>query len=91
MELLDGIQNPTAKDFEAYGYPGVAADYRRTVAILRGLDFDLDHGGHPHQVRDEMRADGNPFVTREEWLKLLDGRAGRMENFLSRFPQYAQR
>jgi len=79
------------KDFEEYGYPGVCADYRRTVAILRGLEFDLYLGGHPHQVRDEMRADGNPFVTRGEWLKLLDGRAGRMENFLARFPQYAGR
>jgi metallo-beta-lactamase class B len=79
------------EDFEAYGYPGVCADYRRTVGLLRGLEFDLYLGGHPHQVRDEMRADGNPFVTRQEWLKLLDGRLARMERFLARFPECAKR
>jgi len=75
-------------DFEEYGYPGVSADYRRTIAKLRGMEFDLYLGGHPHQVRGEMRGDGDPFVTRQQWLGALAARAGRMERFLARFPQY---
>jgi metallo-beta-lactamase class B len=74
--------------FELYGYPGVCEQYRGTIARLRELDLDLFLGGHPHQVVGEMRADGNPFVSRDEWLGHLDLRSERMERFLKRFPQY---
>jgi hypothetical protein len=70
------------------GYPGVCADYRRTVPILKTLEFDLYAGGHPHMVFNEMRADGNPFVTREEWLKMVEGRHAHMERFVAEHPRY---
>ncbi|MHC4915370.1 MAG: MBL fold metallo-hydrolase [Planctomycetota bacterium] len=74
--------------FEQYGYPGVCDQYRKTISRLRRVEFDLFLGGHPHQVVVEMRPDGNPFVSREEWLGHLELRSGRMERFLKRFPQY---
>jgi metallo-beta-lactamase class B len=74
--------------FEQYGYPGVCEQYRETIGRLRELEFDLFLGGHPHQVVSEMRADGNPFVSREEWLAHLELRSERMERFLKRFGQY---
>ncbi|HYF49561.1 MAG TPA: MBL fold metallo-hydrolase [Planctomycetota bacterium] len=70
------------------GYPGVCADYRRTVEILRELEFDLYLGGHAHQVLNEARADGNPFITRDEWLKLVNGRHQAMEDFVREHPRY---
>jgi metallo-beta-lactamase class B len=73
---------------ERIGYPGVCADYRRTVEILRGLEFDLYLGGHGHQVFKEAREDGNPFISREEYLKLVNGRAGEMERFVAKHPKY---
>jgi metallo-beta-lactamase class B len=102
MTTVDGPQGPCRVLFagdstgfksnpdtlDEFGYPGVCADYRRTVGILRGLEFDLYLGGHPHQVREEMRGDGSPFVTRQEWLTMIEARAGRMERFVARFPKY---
>jgi metallo-beta-lactamase class B len=76
------------KLLDLYGYPGVCADYRRSVNILKRLEFDLYAGGHPHQVWMEMRSDGFPFVTREEWLKLVETRHGQMENFVKEHPRY---
>jgi metallo-beta-lactamase class B len=76
------------KELDRLGYPGVCADFRRTVGILRALDFDLYLGGHPHQVFDEARADGNPFISREEWLKLVNGRSEQMETFVKEHPRY---
>ena len=82
-----GFKNDV-KTLERLGYPGVCADFRRTVEIMRGLEFDLYCGGHPHQVFREMRADGNPFVSREEWLQLVRDRAGKMEDFVREHPKY---
>jgi glyoxylase-like metal-dependent hydrolase (beta-lactamase superfamily II) len=76
------------KDFEYYAYKGVCRDFRNTVEILRSLEFDLYLGGHPHQVKREMRDDGSPFVTKDEWLKLVNGRHEQMQEFLKRFPKY---
>ncbi|MCL2648726.1 MAG: MBL fold metallo-hydrolase [Phycisphaerales bacterium] len=75
-------------DLERLGYPGVCADYRATVEKFRKMEFDLYLGGHPHQVFNEARADGNPFITREEWLKLVNGRAQEYENFVKKNPKY---
>jgi len=75
-------------ELELLGYPGVCADYRETVEKLRKMAFDLYLGGHPHQVFNEARADGNPFITREEWLKLVNGRAKEYENFVKEHPKY---
>jgi metallo-beta-lactamase class B len=75
---------------ERLGYPGVCADYRRTVETLRGLEFDLYLGGHPHQVFREARADGNPFISRAEYLKLVNGRRQEMERFVEKYPKYLE-
>ncbi|MBI3492390.1 MAG: MBL fold metallo-hydrolase [Acidobacteria bacterium] len=76
------------KTLDRLGYPGVCADFRRTVGILRALEFDLYLGGHPHQVFDEARADGHPFISRDEWLKLVNGRSEQMETFVKQHPRY---
>jgi len=73
---------------ERLGYPGVCADYRATVEKFRKMEFDLYLGGHPHQVFNEARADGNPFITRDEWLKLVNGRAKEYESFVKKHPKY---
>jgi len=83
-----GFKHESRKSFEHLGYPGVCADYRRTVEILKGLEFDLLLPGHPHQVFKEMRADGSPFVTPDQWLQAVEKRHGLMERFVSRYPQY---
>ncbi len=75
---------------EHLGYPGVCADYTRTIAWFRKTEFDLFCGGHPHQIFREMRPDGNPFVTRDDWLKLLDSRHGQMEKFVEEHPKYLE-
>jgi metallo-beta-lactamase class B len=73
---------------ERIGYPGVCADYRKTVETLRGLAFDLYLGGHPHQVFNEAREDGNPFISRDEYLKLVNSRHQQMERFVEQHPKY---
>jgi len=102
LATVDGPQGPcralfagdstgfkdSVKELELLGYPGVCADYRRTVEVFRSLEIDLYLGGHPHQVFREMRTDGNPFVTREEYLKLVNGRHAQMERFVAEHPKY---
>jgi hypothetical protein len=70
--------------FEQYGYPGAADHYRKSIDILKSLEFDLYLGGHPHQVEAEMNNHGNPFISRKDWMGLLDARHARMEEFMSR-------
>ncbi|MCL2648513.1 MAG: MBL fold metallo-hydrolase [Phycisphaerales bacterium] len=82
-----GFKNGVA-ELERLGYPGVCADFRTTVEKFRKMAFDLYLGGHPHQVFNEARADGNPFITREEWLKLVNGRAKEYEEFVKKYPKY---
>jgi len=77
------------EDFERMKYPGVCADYDRTVKVLKAIQFDLYLGGHPHQVFNEMREDGFPFVTREEWFKMVDNRYQQKVDFLKQHPEYA--
>jgi metallo-beta-lactamase class B len=77
-----------AESIDRLGYPGVCADYRKTVEILKALEFDLFCGGHPHMVFREMREDGSPFITREEWHKHVDGRHQKMEEFVEEYPEY---
>ena len=77
-----------AESIDRLGYPGVCHDYRRTVEILKGLEFDLFAGGHPHMVFKEIRKDGYPFLTREEWLKHVDQRHQKMEDFVKEHPEY---
>jgi len=76
------------KEIERLGYPGVCQDYRRAVEVLESIEFDLFCGGHPHQVFREMRPDGNPFVTREEYLGMLGERHRKMEEFVAEHPKY---
>ena len=82
-----GFKN-SVEVLDRLGYPGVCADYRNTVKKLQALDFDLYCGGHPHQVFEEMRPDGNPFVTREEWQKMVGARHQQMEDFVKEYPKY---
>ncbi|MFC1582469.1 MBL fold metallo-hydrolase [Planctomycetota bacterium] len=82
-----GFKN-SVQTLERLGYPGVCADYRATVRKLQALEFDLYCGGHPHQVFNEMRADGNPFVSQEEWLKMTGNRYREMEDFVKEHPEY---
>jgi len=82
-----GFKNGVA-ELERLGYPGVCADYRATVEKFRKMEFDLYLGGHPHQVFNEARADGNPFITRDEWLKLVNGRAKEYTDFVQEYPKY---
>lgn len=70
--------------YEQYGYPEAARDYRKSVEKLKALEFDLYLGGHPHQVADEIRKDGNPFISRDEWVKMVDARHKKMETYLTR-------
>jgi len=76
------------KELDYLGYPGVVADYRRTVEVLRKMEFDLCLPGHPHQILGETNVDGNPFITHAEWLKLVNGRSQQAEDFLKKYPQY---
>ncbi|MCL2641429.1 MAG: MBL fold metallo-hydrolase [Phycisphaerales bacterium] len=78
----------SVNELELLGYPGVCRDYRETVEKFRKMEFDLYLGGHPHQVFNEARADGNPFITREEWLKLVNGRAKEYTDFIKEHPKY---
>ncbi|MCZ7645450.1 MAG: MBL fold metallo-hydrolase [Planctomycetota bacterium] len=80
----------SVKGLDELGYPGVCADYRRAVKTLEALEFDLYLGGHPHQVFNEMREDGNPFVTREEYRRMLSERHRLMEEFVARHPRYLE-
>ncbi|MCL2641414.1 MAG: hypothetical protein FWD53_11250, partial [Phycisphaerales bacterium] len=66
----------------------MCADYRATVEKLRKMEFDLCLAGHPHHVFNEARADGNPFITREEWLKVVNGRAKQYVDFVKEYPKY---
>jgi metallo-beta-lactamase class B len=75
-------------ELEKLGYPGVCADYRRTVETLKRLEFDLLLSGHPHQVFGEAREDGSPLVTRDEWLRVIKNRHANMENFITKYPHY---
>lgn len=84
-----GFKN-NVKVLDELGYPGVCADFRRTVEVLKGLAFDLYLGGHPHQVFNEAREDGNPFISREEYLKLVTGRLAAMERFVAEHPRYLE-
>ena len=70
--------------YALYGYPGAADHYRKSISILKSLEFDLYLGGHPHQVAVEMGDHGNPFISREDWMGLLDARHSRMEEFIGR-------
>ena len=70
-------------------YPGVVQDYEKTVVLLKSLEFDLYLGGHGHQVWDEMCQDGNPFVTRANYLKMVDNRHARMRTFIEEHPEFA--
>jgi metallo-beta-lactamase class B len=79
-----------AEAIDRLGYEGVCADYRRTVEKLKAMEFDLFCGGHPHMVFREMREDGNPFITREEWHKHVDHRHGLMEAFVKEHPKYLE-
>jgi metallo-beta-lactamase class B len=79
----------SVREFEGNKYPGVCEDYEKTVKILKAIEFDCYLGGHPHQVYDEMRADGNPFVTREQWHKMVDNRHQQKKDFLKAHPEYA--
>ena len=81
----------SVEEFERLGYPGVVLDYEKTVQILKAIDFDLYLGGHPHQVFNEMREDGIPFVTREQWHKMVDNRNQQKIDFLADHPEYADR
>jgi len=103
LVTLDGPQGPCralaagdatgfkddVEEFEQNKYPGICADYDRTVEILKSLQFDLYLGGHPHQVFNEMRADGFPFVTRGQWLKMVENRHQQKVVFLQAHPEYA--
>ena len=71
--------------FGLYGYPGADSDYRRSVEILKSLEFDLYLGGHPHQVVAEIRGDGNPFISRAEWIRMVESRHQKMEKFAASF------
>jgi metallo-beta-lactamase class B len=84
-----GFKN-SVEVLDRLGYPGVCADYRATVKKLQALDFDLYCGGHPHQVFEEMRPDGNPFVSKEEWLKMVGARNQQMEDFVKEYPKYLE-
>ena len=77
-----------AESIDRLGYPGVCADYRKTVEKLKAMEFDLFCGGHPHMVFREMREDGNPFITRAEWLKHVENRHKLMEEFVRENPEY---
>jgi len=79
----------TVEEFERNKYPGVCRDYEKTVSILKSIEFDLYLGGHPHQVFNEMREDGSPFVSREQWHKMVDNRHQQKKDFLKAHPEYA--
>ena len=73
---------------EFLGYPGVCGDYRSTVEKLKSLEFDLFLGGHPRMVFNELHEDGNPFLRREEWLRMVSNRHEKMEAFVRENPEY---
>ncbi len=78
----------TVAEIEPNKFPGIVKAYEKTVDILKSLEFDLYLGGHPHQVFKEMREDGNPFVTREEWHEMVDNRNQQKIDFLKEHPEY---
>ncbi|WP_167618276.1 MBL fold metallo-hydrolase [Maribellus sediminis] len=78
----------TVEEIEPNKFPGIVQAYEKTVDILKSLEFDLYLGGHPHQVFKEMREDGNPFVTREQWHKMVDNRNQQKIDFLIEHPEY---
>lgn len=78
----------TVEEIEPNKFHGIVQAYEKTVGILKSLEFDLYLGGHPHQVFKEMREDGNPFVTREQWHRMVDNRNQQKIDFLVKHPEY---
>ncbi len=76
------------KEMREYGYRGTDTDYIKTIKRMKRFAFDLVLPGHPHQISNETRKDGSPFVTRREWLSFLDRRLAQMKSFVAEYPDF---
>ena len=70
------------------GYEGGGRDYRKTIPLMKTLEFDLLLAGHPWQIVKETNTDGNPFVSREDYYRFLDNRYKLADKFLKLHPKY---
>jgi len=76
--------------YKRWGYPGAAADYRKSVPILKELQFDLFCGGHPHMITKEVKGSNSPFISHETWVSMVEHRHASMERFVADHPEYDQ-
>lgn len=83
-----GLNTLTDAFFEETGLPVTARDdYLSAMLRVRQMPVDITLGSHPGQVGmiekiAEIRPDFNPFLDKDVWGRLIDGRIGQVKKLM---------